>query len=114
MLSSKQYLRLSYRKSALIYDYQKREFWPLVVAGAVIIVGSTVLNYTVRALERMNSDGNSPNDSDNMTSNNKSESGSRIKISQALGIDIGPSNSRIACKLGDELPKIIENEQGFR
>ena len=104
----KEYMRMK--------NIQQREFWPLVVAGVAIAVGSTIINYTARAVQRMKAenDDSSPKAADESYSSDETSKKSSIIVEHSIGIDIGSSNSRVSLKLGNESPKVIENNQGLR
>lgn len=108
---SKRLIRRTLNEHANIRSIQRREFWPLIVAGVAIAAGSTVIHYTVRAIQRMKAEQENPID-ESPSSEEKTKTS--IKVEYALGLDIGSSNSRISLKVREESPKIIENSQGLR
>lgn len=93
---------------------QHRQFWPLVIAGVVIAVGSTIAQYGIRAIKRMKMEEEQDKDEcDNEEDRTVNYKPNSVSLKECFGLDIGSSFSRI-CYSSPQSLEILENCQGLR
>lgn len=124
---------LKSRHNIGIIKQQKREIVPLIIAGIGILAVGTVAKYVARTLERMENEKNSGgggegnnennsnknNDNDDLDNNKTTTKQTNYQTKsinfpkKSIGIDIGPSYSKLSTRDGKFL-QIIENKEGLK
>eukprot|EP01041_Mallomonas_annulata_P006407 gene6407-12952_t len=98
----------------------KKDYWQLMIGGLAIFAASKVVEYSLRAIKRVDlenaSQSDAPEESNFETSKDSTSTASMHsrKIEKALGLDIGSSFSRISYRNGELVVDVLENREGRR
>lgn len=119
---------LQYKQHIGIIKQQKREIFPLIVAGIGILAVGTAAQYVVRTLKRIEEEKNNNNNNNGGGrgeggENEDKEEVEKVKTKysnkeitfpkKSIGIDVGPSYLKLSTRDGKYL-QVIENKEGLR